>query len=132
MPCRVISIPLIHFDSYIRNANAPGHCRPTCKAPARMTKKQVLKVIQVIDAIYCRCEFGHVCLFKLPVLQAHVADISVCRDVGKGCITAELIDPDELVSGIITRAYPPPPPPSFGNRIYATVRKHESACHVHE
>jgi hypothetical protein len=26
-----------------------------------------------------------------------------CRDVGKGCITAELIDPDELVAGIITR-----------------------------
>ena len=25
------------------------------------------------------------------------------RDVGKGCITAELIDPDELVAGIITR-----------------------------
>lgn len=29
------------------------------------------------------------------------------RDVGKGCITAELIDPDELVAGIITRAAVP-------------------------
>lgn len=29
----------------------------------------------------------------------------LCRDVGKGCITAELIDPDELVAGIITRAW---------------------------
>ncbi len=37
--------------------------------------------------------------------------------MGRGCITAELIDPDELVSGIITRAAPlpgpPPRPPSW-------------------
>lgn len=53
-----------------------------------------------------------------------VAD-HIVRDVGKGCITAELIDPDELVSGIITQVAANPDIGAVLSELVETAQGHE-------
>jgi len=53
-----------------------------------------------------------------------VAD-HIVREVGKGCITAELIDPDELVSGIITQVAANPDIGAVLSELVETSAGHE-------